>query len=247
MNWECINSGALSGDENMSLDMNHAVTLVKSLQNNEKLTPFFRIYAWDTPTLSLGKHQFLSDDLLNTCNSLGIPIVHRPTGGRAVLHSNELTYCVTMPCPTMHEARKAYHAIHNFFLTCLERMHINDVHFAKSTGSFHEQYKHFSSSACFTTSARHELTCKGKKLIGSAQRLMDGVLLQHGSLPLDESYLSIADILGRTDDEKRSLRNTLRDHSICLNECLGYSCEFSEIADIIMSTWRSEYPQGFSV
>jgi lipoate-protein ligase A len=240
MNWTFINSGTLSGESNMLLDLKNAMQLSNALQSNTQYECVFRIYAWDKPTLSLGKNQVIEKHVQEKCLSLDIPIVHRPTGGRAVLHSNELTYCITMPCVSMEDARKAYQDIHEFFLSCLNKLPLSQLEFAKGTLSFHEHYQNMESSACFSASARHELTCNGKKLIGSAQRLIDGVLLQHGSLPLDDTYLNIAHILSKHDEEEKYLHASLSEHSTSLARSLGYSCDFSEIADIISSAWNKD-------
>lgn len=114
MIWSFINSGSLTGQENMSIDMENALELIRSLRESTILKPIFRIYAWDRPTLSLGKHQLISRAIEEQCKERSIPIVYRPTGGRAVLHANELTYCITMPCDSMEEARIAYRNIHHF-------------------------------------------------------------------------------------------------------------------------------------
>jgi lipoate-protein ligase A len=240
MIWSFINSGSLTGQENMSIDMGNALELIRSLKESTILKPIFRIYAWDRPTLSLGKHQLISRAIEEQCKERSIPIVYRPTGGRAVLHANELTYCITMPCDSMEEARIAYRNIHHFFLKCLNTLSIAGLEFAKGVPSFQEHYQSLESSACFSASARHELTCNGKKLIGSAQRIIDGVLLQHGSLPLDNSYLDIADILSLSSEEAIKLRSTLTNHSTSLAECVGHSCNFSEIASIISDKWKEE-------
>jgi len=237
MKWTFTNSGFLTGEENMSLDFAHAESLITALQH--KTSPFghFRVYGWDKPTLSLGKNQLLSQEIETNCSIQDIPIVRRPTGGRAVLHANELTYCIIMPCESMETARKAYASIHAFFLNALQSIGMSKLDFVKSHADFHEHYSNLESSSCFSSSARYELTCNGKKLMGSAQRVMHGVLLQHGSLPLDTSYLDIVTLLTAHQSEQKRIRERIISHSTCLSECHVHSYEFSEIASAIESTW----------
>jgi lipoate-protein ligase A len=238
MKWTFMESGFLSGEQNMILDFTQAETMSIALRNNQDFTGHFRIYGWDKPTLSLGKNQVISRDIEVNCESLDIPIVRRPTGGRAVLHANELTYCIVMPCESMDIARNAYREIHAFFLRALNAIGVHNLDFAKSNADFHEHYTLQVSSACFSSSARYELTCNGKKLMGSAQRVFDGVLLQHGSLPLDQSYLNIVKLLTNDQEEQSNMKQNIVSHSTCLSECFGYSCEFSEIAQAIRDTWK---------
>lgn len=238
MKWDFIISGALPGEVNMSLDISQAEALAESLKKGEESRGHFRIYAWEMPTLSLGKHQVLSPIIEKQCEANQIPIVRRPTGGRAVLHANELTYCIVMPCSSMEVARKAYQDIHAFFLDALSLPDIKHLDFAKANTDFHEHYLKQVSSACFSASARYELTHDGKKLIGSAQRVIDGVLLQHGSLPLDQSYLKISELLTDILEEQERIRKSLSAHSTSLADCTEKSYSFSDIADIIQTTWK---------
>jgi len=234
-----MDSGFMSGEQNMILDFMQAEKMSIALQNDNDFTGHFRIYGWDKPTLSLGKNQVISPDIEVNCASLDIPIVRRPTGGRAVLHSNELTYCIVMPCDSMDIARNAYRQIHAFFLKALDSIGVQNLDFVKSNADFNEHYAHQVSSACFSSSARYELTCNGKKLMGSAQRIFDGVLLQHGSLPLDQSYLDIVKLLTNDQEEQLNMKQKILSHSTSLSECFGYSCEFSEIAQAISDTWKA--------
>jgi lipoate-protein ligase A len=238
MKWSFIDSGTLPGALNMQMDLELAQSV---LPTHESVTAqgVFRIYGWDKPTLSLGKNQVISPEIERNCKRHDIPIVHRPTGGRAVLHANELTYCIVMPCSSMEIARQAYKAIHSFFMQALSQIGITDLDFVKSDADFRDHYKTTVSTACFSASARYELTCKGKKLMGSAQRVFDGVLLQHGSLPLDQSYLNIARILTSNAEEQEQLRQNIASHSTCLSDCLEQSCDFLQIASSIGNYWKA--------
>lgn len=240
MNWDFINSGALSGEANMSLDMEHAELLAESLKNGVEAKGLFRIYAWDKPTLSLGKHQVLSSVMRQQCDSKHIPVVRRPTGGRAVLHANELTYCIVMPCSSMEQARIAYKGIHAFFLDALSKLGIHQLDFAKANADFREHYTHDVSSACFSASARYELTHDGRKLMGSAQRVFDGVLLQHGSLPLDQSYVLICELLSDDPEMQMNIKQNILSHSTSLSDCTGKSYAYSDIAEVLTQTWKEK-------
>ena len=231
MEWTFYTSPPLDGQINMDIDEEDARKVEHGLLENLNLG-FFRVYAWKTPTISLGKNQKIDEQLTNNCKLRSIPIVRRPTGGRAVLHANELTYCVTMPCENTLQAQKAYKTIHLFIKQALSDLHIEDIDFEKSQINFNKHYQNTHSSACFSASARYELTCKNKKLIGSAQRVHNGVLLQHGSLPLDRSHLEIADLLLNDKEQSTFLKQRLHKSSISLSECIGRSITFEETAQL---------------
>src|SRR5262245_46706407 len=91
MKWELIIDGLMHGERNMAID----AALLEEVDHTEKNRTIVRFYGWQTPTISLGRNQKI-DKAVDAayCRSNGIDIVHRPTGGRAVLHDDELTYAV---------------------------------------------------------------------------------------------------------------------------------------------------------
>ena len=63
--------------------------------------PTLRFYQWMPPCLSLGYFQDFSVVNLDGCRALGVEVVRRPTGGRAILHDRELTYSVALPASVL--------------------------------------------------------------------------------------------------------------------------------------------------
>src|SRR2546423_9952589 len=59
--------------------------------------PTLRFYGWAPPCLSLGYFQPFGVVDVAGCRSLGVEVVRRPTGGRAILHDRELTYSLALP------------------------------------------------------------------------------------------------------------------------------------------------------
>jgi lipoate-protein ligase A len=149
-----------------------------------------------------------------------------------------------MPCDSIEMARSIYKSTHKFFLRVLQSIGLQNLDFVKAQSDFHEHYALPVSSVCFSSSARYELTCNEKKLMGSAQKVFDGVLLQHGSLPLDDSYLAIVDLLTHDPQERYNMKQNIISHSTCLSECFGYSLTFTDISQAIIKTWNEM--EGFS-
>jgi len=91
MAWELIIDGALDGAANMAVDD----ALLDEVQRSPGARTVVRFYGWRRPTISLGRNQKIENAVdVDYCRANGIDIVHRPTGGRAVLHDDELTYAV---------------------------------------------------------------------------------------------------------------------------------------------------------
>lgn len=143
--------------------------------------PTLRIYRWALPTVSLGVNQSTEGEVnLTACRERRIPVVRRPTGGRALLHHRELTYSLAIPIlrgsrSVLHDYRWISHCL----LLALRRVGV------VATLSRGDHPKGEPGGLCFLSSARYEVTVNGRKLIGSAQRRFTSALLQHGSLLIE--------------------------------------------------------------
>lgn len=151
--------------------------------------PLLRTYTWDPPTLSLGYGQDLADVDTDRCRELGIGIVRRPTGGRAVLHWSELTYCfLSLPPEGDDSIQQSYLTVGQCLQRGLQRAGVDVALSRGRVGSGHR-------AACFASTSRSEITIDGRKLVGSAQRRIRGALLQHGSLLVGGEHQLLADIV----------------------------------------------------
>jgi len=93
--WRVIEDGPQDGESNMAIDR----AILASCSSGETL-PTLRLYSWEQPTLTVGYAQDFAKEIdVNRCQKLGIQIVRRPTGGRALLHNHEVTYSFTAPIP----------------------------------------------------------------------------------------------------------------------------------------------------
>lgn len=177
----------MTGAANMALDE----ALFRSVQAGIS-PPVLRLYRWQPAAVTLGYGQ-RGDRQVNvsTCAREGIDIVRRQTGGRAVLHADEVTYAVI--------AREGeglfsenvlvnYQVIAGALQHCLQQLGLN-VEMVSGRHE-HRAASRAERSACFTAPSYFELTCSGRKICGSAQKREAGCFLQHGSLPVDlDPYL----------------------------------------------------------
>lgn len=156
-----------------------------------------RFYTWDKPTLSLGFHQTISNDALDRCSRWGIPVVRRPTGGRAVLHDRELTYCIAIPSDHPLFARRRgdlFQRVGRIFVEAAARMGLKAELVRSGIGGDKLHSLRKGSPLCFDSLSRWEVRLEGRKWIGSAQRFLPGVLLQHGSILLGVCIIPIASL-----------------------------------------------------
>ena len=144
------------------------------LENDE---PVLRFYRWKPAALSLGYNQKFSDIDADSCKKQGIDIVRRITGGKAVLHDDELTYSFIINESKMPKGIvESYKIISCAIVKALDKLGIK--------AEMKEEVEKAGSAVCFNDPSYYEITVDGKKAVGSAQKRMNGKLLQHGSLLL---------------------------------------------------------------
>lgn len=174
----------LAGPENMRRDE----ALLDRVEQSPAAVTWVRFYRWDFPTVSLGRHQKAEEAVdLHYCRTRSIPVVRRPTGGRAVLHGDELTYAVVsndfsrFPADITGTYLVIARALQAGLAMGGVRAEINPGARSVTPGTALE-------NPCFASVSRHELTIQGRKVAGSAQRRSRRGFLQHGSVPLTLDY-----------------------------------------------------------
>ncbi len=144
-----------------------------------------RLYAWEPPCFSLGYAQSAADVDQAVLERAGWHLVRRPTGGRAILHTDELTYSVIGP---PEDPRLAGSVLESY--RCLSKALLHALHLLGIPAEAHEKNIEKPSGSpeanpvCFEVPSNYEITVGGKKLVGSAQARRRNGVLQHGSLPL---------------------------------------------------------------
>ena len=169
--------------------------------------PVLRVYGWKPHTISLGVHQSLDDFDISKIRQDGVGIVRRPTGGRAIFHAHELTYSIILS-GAGQSARAIYLYLSRGILAALHLMGIE----AELSGvdEFLPGLHHNPLSIpCFSTSTRSEIRCRGKKIVGSAQRRYGDTILQHGSFLLGRGHRRISEYLSPAI---HSMKTAIDDH-----------------------------------
>ncbi len=150
--------------------------------------PTVRLYSWSRPTLSIGFRQDLEETCdLKACRRLRIETVRRPSGGRAVLHDRELTYCVAAGAEGPFRGlsvRSVYRWVSHVLHRCLERKGVPVDPLPSSSKHSPAPQSVNDALPCFAVPTGHELTSGGRKLVGSAQKWSRRGFMQHGSILL---------------------------------------------------------------
>jgi len=194
-----------------------------------------RLYGWDPPCLSLGRHQGIEAANFAFCRAEGIDVVRRPTGGRALLHHLELTYAVIAPLnegPLPRGLQEAYRAICAVLVRAVRALGVD----AELTGG--EVNLQLPSPKttipCFEAPAGGEVVVGGRKLVGSAMRAHGGAILQHGAILVDWDGCLQAGAMGLADDA------SLRPQVTTLRDELGRELPRAVLEETLVEAFRSE-------
>jgi len=220
-----VYTGYSDGYTNMSID---EAVMIK-LRENQSL-PILRIYKWDPPTISIGYFQKSEDINFDRCKEDGIMVVRRLTGGRAVLHDIELTYSIifTEDDFSPFKKKEMFQYIAKALTASLEELGVNAKMAEKSRGDL-------KSANCFASPAQYEIETPGKqKLIGSAQVIKNGVMLQHGAIPITTAYSRIDRYLNKDSGAIKS--------SSAITEASGKKISDSELLHALKRGFSHYFP-----
>ena len=206
--WRLIIDGELPGSRNMARDMAMLEAVAEGAAS-----PVLRLYSWDPPCLTLGRHQGTEAADLEFCRAEGVDVVRRPTGGRALLHHLELTYAVVAPVGTGPLPRGLQEAYRRICGALVRAVRMLGIDAELTPGKVNLQLPGPRTTVpCFEAPAGGEVVVGGRKLIGSALRAHGGAILQHGAILLDWDGRLQAGSMGLADDHVlRSRVTTLRD------------------------------------
>ncbi len=193
--WRFIHTGHRSPAENMAID--EAILIAHS---EGRVPPTLRFYGWNPPTLSIGYFQRAEQEIdLPALAARGYGFVRRSTGGRAVLHDKELTYSLVVS--------ESYRGISGSITEAYRTLSMGLLHGFRNLGLEAEMVtpcckdrpaagsKRDGSPACFDSPSWYELVVEGRKIAGSAQLRTKGVVLQHGSIPLEMDADALFELL----------------------------------------------------
>jgi len=179
--WRYLDSGPLPGATNMALDQ-----AILETHTRGEVPATLRVYAWRPPAVSLGRFQRMEEAVdLEACRQLGVDVVRRPTGGRAILHTaEEVTFSIVVSSARLgtRGVMDSYRALARAIAAGLRTLGLDArlVERASSAAAGAPAGE----PACFAVKARCDLVVGGAKLVGSAQVQRGGFILQQNSLPL---------------------------------------------------------------
>lgn len=248
MEWRLIKDSYHNGFTNMAIDEAIMIAHREGL-----VPPTIRFYQWSPPAVSLGYFQDLVKEIdVDVCKNLGIDIVRRPTGGKAVLHDKELTYSFIIKenHPLVNNSiLETYKKISGGIirgLSCLgikaELVPLREK--LKSSPSDNEAKSKIPhsdiKSICFSVPSQYEVQVEGKKILGSAQVRKKEIVLQHGSLLIELEKDKLFSVFNFPSSQIRK-RLKMRFNATSLEEILKKKINFSELSEILPRGFEEEF------
>ena len=221
-----------NGFTNMSIDHYLAATSL------ETFDPILRFYGWIPFCLSIGYHQSEKKIDIRKLKNDTFDFVRRPTGGRAIFHSEELTYSIIFPKNILTQ-KELYSYIHGILANALIKLGYNVI-FASKNAKLPKLKDVVTDFPCFTRSAETEVEYNGKKLIGSAQKIYPNSILQHGSILIDDSHKNLSKYLIADDDERYLIENEIKSKTICLKSIIDKEITSQQIEAEILKQLESD-------
>lgn len=236
--WRLICTPPGSGAWNMAVD-----EAILEAVGRQDAPATLRLYAWHPPCLSLGYAQPVADVDDEALRDHGWELVRRPTGGKAILHTDELTYAVIGPESDERLSGGVLESYLKLSQGLLEALRVLGVeaqaveHPAKGVAnnsfgaSNADGGQAVQNPVCFEVPSTYEITVRGHKIIGSAQARRKEGVLQHGSLPLCGDLTRILQALVMPQGLPRhTASERLMSRAITLEAVLGKAVSWEQAA-----------------
>jgi lipoate-protein ligase A len=238
--WRLLIDKASDGAWNMAVD-----EAILEFAANRIVPPTMRLYAWQPHTLSLGRAQPAADADLERLKAYNWGLVRRPTGGRAILHADELTYSVCS-----HEDNVIVHggvleSYRNISRGLIEALRLIGIKANFQQEKFNKSHK-TPDPVCFQDPSAYEITFEGKKIIGSAQARKKHGVLQHGAIPLFGDISRITDVLAfQTDDDRFKAGEKLKRRASTLSSILERDISWDDFKHAIVNGFSNAHGVEF--
>ena len=237
--WRFIDSNNRSPYYNMALD-----EALLEWHRKGEIPPTIRFYGWNPPTLSIGYFQKAEKEInFDKVKELGLGFVRRPTGGRGVLHDEELTYSVIVSeeYPNMPKTvTEAYRVISEGLLEGFRSLGLEAYFAIPRSEEEKNSLKNPRSSVCFDAPSWYELVVEGRKIAGSAQTRQKGVILQHGSILLEIDEDKLFSVFNYPNDRvKERMQRAFRSKAVAINAIAGRKIPIEEAKEAFYKGFAS--------
>ncbi|MBP8952727.1 MAG: lipoate--protein ligase family protein [Armatimonadetes bacterium] len=235
--WRLVWSGFAPADVNMAVDE----MLFEQVAEGDA-PPTLRIYGWEPPGVSIGFAQDLEQGVdLEAVQRRGYGLVRRPTGGRAIIHRDEVTYSVCIRVGHLACGDSVVASYREISRGIEAGLALLGVGAGIPDGRRDSPRKPADlPSICFASSLGGDMEVAGRKIVGSAQMRRSGAILQHGAIPITLDPAEHLEILGKHPRDAGNA-NGLSHHATTVAEVLGRSVCFDELGRAVVSGFAEAF------
>ena len=231
--WRVIEHPPARGAWNMAVDE----AILESVYSGDS-KPTLRLYSWQPACLSLGLAQPFAEVDTQTLAGMGWDVVRRPTGGRAILHVDELTYAVIAPETEPRVAGGVLASYLRLSKALLEALRLIGL-CPEANEKDPDKKSDKPNPVCFEVPSNYEITVNERKLIGSAQARRKEGVLQHGALPLYGDLTRVIDALRFKDESTaEKARDRLLAHATTVERELGAAPSLNEAIQAFIQAFQ---------
>jgi lipoate-protein ligase A len=222
--WRLVIDGPVEGATNMALDR----AVLRAREAGET-PPTLRLYGWEVPTVTLGRFQPIEQVDLDACRRRGFDVARRPTGGRGVLHDDELTYSVVASVAdgVPRGTAASYRHLSGALAEAYRALGVPAELTARDRGLR-------GAGACYLHATQADLSLGAAKVSGSAQVWKGDTVLQHGSFVIARDLEAEGEVFALGDDGMADLASG----TATLEDALGRRPSFDEIADAVVQAFE---------
>lgn len=230
--WNILRTGFHDAHINMALDES-----LLNWHSQGLILPTLRFYGWKEPSLSVGHFQKVEKTIyFPGLEKHGCQYVRRLTGGSAVLHDHELTYSIVVSeeHPEIPQTiQEAYYVLSQGVLQGYKNLSIEAKYFIP-------KQKSKRTAVCFERPTFYELVVDGKKISGHAQTRKKGVLLQHGSIPIQMDIDMLFDLFIFPNERMRDMnKRAFRHKAASIEQLTGRTFTYDEVEEAFYHGFQS--------
>lgn len=233
-----LSHGAMKGKYNMAVD-----EAIHNAYQRGEVGPTLRFYQWEPACLSLGRFQDVEKEVnLGGLKDLGIDLVRRSTGGKAVLHDDELTYSIVISESLLPGSiLETYKKLSKALVKGLKALGIPAELSALEHGVTARDPR-FRQAACFSAPSWYEIVACGKKITGSAQVRRGGIILQHGSIPLNmDAGKLVMCLKTSSENHARRVETMLSRKAAGLSEVCSSNVSYQQLEKELVSAFCATF------
>ena len=232
--WRLLITPAAPGAWNMALDE----AILEHIGRSASL-PTLRLYAWDPACLSLGHAQPFADVDVTRLQERGWEVVRRATGGRAILHTDEITYSIIAPNDEPRIAGTVLDSYNRLAQALL--LAVQELELPVEMKEGNTVNGPIPNPVCFEVPSTYEITVNGKKLIGSAQARKKEGVLQHGSLPLTGDLTRICQgLVFENESARADASRRLLERATTVESALGHKVSWETAAQAFIHAFEAQ-------